>query len=314
MIVINENLIRKVISFEEIMASLEEAFLIYESGNFSMPDRIHVENKKNTLLYMPCFTDEIFGTKSLTIFPENSKVNKPVIDGFMTLHDPATGSPLAIIDGKILTALRTGGVGGVGCRYLSDENASVLGIIGAGVQGIYQTIFISKVRPIKKVRIFDLNTDTIKTFVKFVKEELPHLEIVICDTTEEVLTGADIVVTATNSNKPVLPNKTQLLKGKLFIGIGSYKPSMREFPDKLYPLLNKVYTDTTFACEESGDLHYPLKNNLITSDQISTIGSIIAKKTKILDETMFFKSVGMALLDLLVAKAIYQKVIGLKKP
>ncbi len=117
MIVINENLIKKVISFEEIMESLEEAFLIYESGNFSMPDRIHVENKKNTLLYMPCFTDEIFGTKSLTIFPENSKVNKPVIDGFMTLHDPATGSPLAIIDGKILTALRTGGVGGVGCRY-----------------------------------------------------------------------------------------------------------------------------------------------------------------------------------------------------
>lgn len=313
MIIINETLIKKVISFEEIMASLEEAFLTYESGNFSMPDRIHVENKGNTLLYMPCFTDEIFGTKSLTIFPENSRAGKPVIDGFMTLHDSDTGSPLAIVDGKILTALRTGAVGGVGSKYLSGETASVLGVIGAGVQGIYQTLFISKVRPIKKVKVFDLNETALKRFIESVNEKLPYLEIVICDTAEDILTEAHIVVTATNSNKPVLPGKPDLLKGKLFIGIGSYKPGMREYPDEIYPLLDEVYTDTYFACEESGDLLYPLENNLISSEQISTIGSVIAKDGEAPGGTQFFKSVGMALLDLFVAKKIYQKVISLNK-
>jgi len=313
MIIINENIIKKVISFDEIMASLEDAFLTYESGNFSMPDRIHVDNKENTLLYMPCFTDEIFGTKSLTIFPENSRINKPVIDGFMTLHDPDTGSPLAIIDGKILTALRTGGVGGAAARLLSSKGSSVLGIVGAGVQGIYQTLFISKVRPIKKVKVYDSNKKNLKIFIQSIKEELPYMEVVVCAATEELLEESHIVVTATNAEKPVLPGKTELLKGRLFVGIGSYKPSMREFPEEIYPLLDKIYTDTYFACEESGDLAYPLENKLITREQVSTIGTAIGSKGNISDETVLFKSVGMALLDLFVAKTIYQKVISLRK-
>ena len=313
MIIINENIIKKVISFDEIMASLEDAFLTYESGNFSMPDRIHVDNKENTLLYMPCFTDEIFGTKSLTIFPENSRINKPVIDGFMTLHDPHTGSPLAIIDGKTLTALRTGGVGGAAARLLSSKDSSVLGIVGAGVQGIYQTLFISKVRPIKKVKVYDSNKKNLKIFIQSIKEELPYMEVVVCAATEELLEESHIVVTATNAEKPVLPGKTELLKGRLFVGIGSYKPSMREFPEEIYPLLDKIYTDTYFACEESGDLAYPLENKLITREQVSTIGTAIGSKGNISDETVLFKSVGMALLDLFVAKTIYQKVISLRK-
>lgn len=313
MIIINENIVKKVISFDEIMGSLEEAFLTYDRGEFSMPDRIHVENKENTLLYMPCFTGEIFGTKSLTIFPENSRVEKPVIDGFMTLHDPKTGTPLAIIDGKILTALRTGGVGGAAARLLSTKDASVLGVVGAGVQGVYQTLFISKVRPIKKVKVYDTNKKNLETFMQSIKEKLPSMEVVVCASAEELLEESHIVVTATNAENPVLPGKPELLKGRLFIGIGSYKPSMREYPEEIYPLLDKIYTDTHFACEESGDLAYPLEKELITREQVATIGTAIGSSDSTSDETILFKSVGMALLDLFVAKTIYQKVITLRK-
>jgi len=139
------------------------------------------------------------------------------------------------------------------------------------------------------------------------------MEVVVCAATEELLEESHIVVTATNAEKPVLPGKTELLKGRLFVGIGSYKPSMREFPEEIYPLLDKIYTDTYFACEESGDLAYPLENKLITREQISTIGTAIGSKGNISDETVLFKSVGMALLDLFVAKTIYQKVISLRK-
>lgn len=312
MIIINEKTIRKVISHKEIIDSVEEAFTAYEKGDFIMPDRIHVNNGKNTLLYMPCFAGDVFGTKSLTVFPENSSQGKPMIDGFMTLHDSKTGSALAMIDGKILTALRTGGVGGAGSKILSDRNSSVLGIIGAGAQGIYQAIFISEARPIKEIRVMDSNDKSLKKFVETLRKELPQTEIHVCDNPEDLLRGCHIVVTATNSDTPVLPNNPDLLKGKLFIGIGSYKPSMREFPEELYPLLNKVYTDTNFACEESGDLVYPLEKKLIVPEQISTIGAAMGIPNEG-EETLLFKSVGMALLDLFVAKTIYHRVINLRK-
>lgn len=309
MIFLNRAAIENMISLEEVMDSVEEAFLAYEDNNFQMPDRIHVNNKENTLLYMPCFTDEIFGTKSLTIFPKNSQIGKPVIDGFMTLNDPDTGEPLAMIDGKTLTEVRTGAVGGVGAKHLSEINSSTLGVIGAGVQGFQQILFISKVRPIKKVKIYGRNMEKLKDFSSRLKNKI-DVEVVICSSVEEVLEGTDIVVTATSSDNPVLPNKAELLKGKTFIGIGSYKPTMREFPKDIYSLVDKIYTDTYFAKEESGDLCYPLSEGLIKEEQIHTIGSFLKDKEKN-EETVFFKSVGMALLDLYVAKTIYEKAVQL---
>jgi ornithine cyclodeaminase/alanine dehydrogenase-like protein (mu-crystallin family) len=310
MIFLNRAAIENIVSLEEVMGSVENAFLAYENNNFVMPDRIHVNNKENTLLYMPCFTDEIFGTKSLTLFPKNSQIGKPVIDGFMTLNDPNTGEPLAMIDGKTLTELRTGAVGGVGAKHLSERDSSTLGLIGAGVQGFQQILFISKVRPIKKVKIYGLNIEKLKKFSNRLKKKI-DIEVVICRSVEEVLDGTDIVITATSSENPVLPNKAQLLKGKTFIGIGSYKPTMREFPKEIYSLLDKIYTDTYFAKEESGDLSYPLSEGLIKEEQIHTIGSFLGSKEKKIDETVFFKSVGMALLDLYVAKTIYEKAVQL---
>jgi len=310
MIFLNRAAIENIVSLEEVMDSVENAFLAYENNNFVMPDRIHVNNKENTLLYMPCFTDEIFGTKSLTLFPKNSQIGKPVIDGFMTLNDPNTGEPLAMIDGKTLTELRTGAVGGVGAKHLSEKDSSTLGLIGAGVQGFQQILFISKVRPIKKVKIYGSNIEKLKDFSNRLKKKI-DIEVVICRSVEEVLDGTDIMITATSSANPVLPNKAELLKGKTFIGIGSYKPTMREFPKEIYSLLDKIYTDTYFAKEESGDLCYPLSEGLIKEEQIHTIGSFLNSEEKKIDETVFFKSVGMALLDLYVAKTIYEKAVQL---
>lgn len=310
MIFLNRTAIENIISLEEVMVGVENAFLAYENNDFEMPDRIHVNSKENTLLYMPCFTDEIFGTKSLTIFPKNSQIDKPVIDGFMTLNDPNTGEALAMIDAKTLTELRTGAVGGVGAKYLSKIDSSTLGLIGTGVQGFQQVLFISKVRPIKKVKIYGSNKKKLKDFSNRLKKKI-DIEVVICNSAEEVLKETHIVITATSSDNPVLPDKVELLEGKTYIAIGSYKPTMRELPKGIYSLINKIYTDTYFAKEESGDLCYPLSEGLIKEEQIHTIGSFLKDKEKKIDETVFFKSVGMALLDLYVAKIIYEKAIQL---
>ena len=112
------------------------------------------------------------------------------------------------------------------------------------------------------------------------------------------------------SNTPVIPNDSSLIKGKHFVGIGSYKPNMREFPDALFQELDQCFIDVSHTSTESGDLIYPLKHKLINQNQIFTLGKLISKEVKLSDNsTSLFKSVGMALFDLFVAKLIYAKAL-----
>lgn len=307
MIYLNKKDILDLISYDEIMDAIEEAFHIYESKNFNMPDRIHVNHYDNTLLYMPCFLDNMFGTKLLTLFPDNSKKNKPVIDGLMLLNDHETGEPIGLMDGKILTSLRTGAVGGVGARHFTPETVKTVGLVGAGVQGFYQLLFVCKARRIEKITIFDIFPEKLHFFIMELQSLLPDVSITIADSVEGLLKESEVVITTTTSHNPVLPDDSDLLEGKTFIGIGSYKPNMREYPDSLFTLLEKVYIDTEFAKEESGDIKVPLSNNLIEEEQIHTIGSFLVNKDEIASKTIFYKSVGMALFDVAVAKLIYNK-------
>lgn len=310
MLYLNKENILELVSFDELMDAIELSFRIYESQDFEMPSRIHVDYNNKTLLYMPCFLKDIFGTKILTVFPENQAKKKPVIDGFMLLNDYETGEPIAMMDGKALTSLRTGAVGGVGIRHTTKETVKTVGLIGAGVQGFYQLLYACEARKIEKITIFDLFSEKLESFIKKLKKELPHVEITMANSVEELIEKSEVIITATTANQPVLPENPELLKGKHFVGIGSYKPTMREYPEALFSLLDKIYVDVDFAKEESGDLVFPLKNQLIEENQIETLGKFLKEeenKEEVVKKTTFFKSVGMGLFDIVVAQFIYNK-------
>lgn len=310
MLYLNEKDINKCISLNEIMNEIERAYKIYEENKFHMPDRIHVDHKNKTILYMPCFLEDTFGTKVLTVFPENREKNKPVIDGLMLLNDYDTGETVSILDGKTLTALRTGAVGGTGIRYTTPKNVKVVGLVGAGVQGFNQLRFACEARDIEKIIIFDLFKEKLPAYIEELKTEIPGVEMVSAETTEELLKESEIIITTTTANEPVFPNKKELFDGKHFIGIGSYKPYMREYPDALISVLNKIYIDTEFAKEETGDLSQPIEKGLLKDSQIETFGYYLLNernKGEIVKGTTWFKSVGMALFDIVVAQLIYEK-------
>ncbi|HSL93016.1 MAG TPA: ornithine cyclodeaminase family protein, partial [Bacillota bacterium] len=113
---------------------------------------------------------------------------------------------------------------------------------------------------------------------------------------------------ATPSTVPVLPDDEALLRGKHFVAIGSYKYEMRELPQALFRVLDRVYVDTELALEESGDLIVPMENGWLRRDDIIPFGKMIdelrtASRSHV--ATTLFKSVGMGLFDLLVAEEIY---------
>ena len=312
MIYINQSDFQKLISPEGLMDRIEKAFAIQRSKDYYMPNRIHLHRGQNTVLYMPCFTEDIFGTKIVTVFPDNYHYKMPAVQGLMLLNDINTGKPLAIIDGANLTAYRTGAVGGLGIKYMSKPDCQYVGLVGTGIQGFYQLLFAAKVRKLVRICVFDTDTDKAQIFKQKISEQLPGVEIDIASNAVELVSKSEIIITATNSHQPVLPNDQNLLRGKHIIAIGSYKPDMRELPAALFGLLSNIYVDTKFAIEESGDLVVPLQKGWIELAQIDSFANLLLdnprKYTKG-QQTTLFKSVGMALFDLVVAETVYLRAV-----
>ncbi len=311
MIYLNKEDILKSITFDELMDSIEEAYYIHESKKFNMPDRIHIDNKDLTALYMPCFLDDAFGTKILTVAPNNTKINKPVIDGVMLVNDEKTGEIVCMMDGKALTALRTGAVGGVGVRHTTSEYIKSVGLIGTGAQGFYQILYACKARDIKDVYLYNRTKEKAIILKEDLEGALDNINIYVVDSSKELVEKSELIITATTSNEPVIDNDVNLLKGKHIVAIGSYKPDMRELPDALFKIVDSITVDTEFAKIESGDLSQPIENNLIKSEDVINMGSFLANKDGFnpKGKTTLYKSVGMALFDMVVAKKIYKKAI-----
>jgi len=313
MLVISEQDIIKAVSFTELVDAIEKAFLIYEKGEYHMPERMHIDLSGNTLLLMPCFTKRKFATKLVSLFPENSKQNKPVLYGTVILNEGETGEPLALINGAKLTAMRTAAVGGTAIRWLSSRDTKSLGIIGAGIQGIHQALFALNERKIDYINVFDPNTETEKVFKHSIYDYYNSVSIKYCKSSEEVLEQSDAIIMATTATRPVLPDNPDKLKGKCFIAIGSYKPEMKEIPESLFKMVDQYFIDTDHAMIESGDLIDPLTNNWINKSNILPIGKLISGKVNLSsNDTRIFKSVGMALFDLVAADLIYTRAIEKK--
>ena len=312
MIFLGKEEIEKLVDPNEIMDQIEEAYRIFGADAYYMPPRPVIEHENKTLIYMPCFTEDIIGTKMLTIFPENAKLGLPSLDGLVILNDRTTGAPLAIMDGQAVTAWRTGAVGGVGIRHLSRKDARTVGIVGAGAQGFHQAVYACAARNIETVYIWNHSDRDLTDFMARLKKTIadPAVEVVQCKTVEELVKASDIICTATPSEEPVLPNDRELLEGKCIIAIGSYTPQMREIPDVIWDLVDNVYIELPSACEESGDLSQPLAEGRLTMDRVVLMDKFLASgadKDEIAKKTTYFKSVGMGLFDVCVAQKLLEK-------
>lgn len=312
MIFLGKEEIEKLVDPNEIMDQIEEAYRIFGADAYYMPPRPVIEHENKTLIYMPCFTEDVIGTKMLTIFPENAKLGLPSLDGLVILNDRTTGAPLAIMDGQAVTAWRTGAVGGVGIRHLSRRDARTVGIVGAGAQGFHQAVYACAARNIETVYIWNHSDRDLTDFMDRLKKTIadPAVKVVQCKTVEELVKASDIICTATPSEEPVLPNDRELLEGKCIIAIGSYTPKMREIPDVIWDLVDKVYIELLYACEESGDLSQPLAEGRLTMDRVVLMDKFLASgadEDEIAGKTTYFKSVGMGLFDVCVAQKLLEK-------
>ena len=310
MLILNSKEIDMLADRSELITAVEEAFRIHASGNFQMPVRAHVDYKGKTLLSMPCFTDDCFGAKLVSLIPENTKRGLPPLFGIVVLNDGTTGEPLAIMNGAKITALRTPAAGSLSIKYLAGKNVSHLGVIGAGVQGFNQPLFACTVRKFTNIHLYDCREKALHELAEKLAVELPGVKISAEKSAVDVLNQSEVIITVTNTETPLFPNERALFKNRHFVGIGSYKPAMREYPEALFRNLACMLIDTEHAFQETGDVITPLENGWISKNQIITFDQVVAGKAGNLtneNKVTFFKSVGMALFDIIAADLIYKK-------
>ncbi len=308
MLFLNKVEIQKIDQYT-IQAAVEQAYRLVLSKAYNMPDRMHVADKENILLLMPCFSQNFFATKLVSVFPEAAQHGQPAVNGVMILSDNGSGKPLAIMDGAALTAQRTGAVGGLGVKLLTSETVKTAGVLGAGVQGLSQARYLLFNRKIKTLYICDLHKESAINMSCTLKKEYPDVEYVIADHPDHLVENASLIVAATTSRKPLFEISPESVKGKTFISIGSFQPDMQEFPDTVIENVDHVFVDTLFAARESGDIAIPLKKHIVIKEKIKEFAQLLEKNSYSEDKTVFFKSVGMALFDLMVASAIYQQAM-----
>lgn len=310
MLILNKEDMLLAADLTEIMEAIEKAHILYREDKCYLPHRYSVNNNNKTMLYMPCYANGSIGTKMLAEFPENPPKGLPYLSGLMILNDEETGAVETIMSGDTLTALRTGAAGGVAVRHLAHENSRTLGLVGCGVQGLYQVMYACSVRNIEEINLYDAFIKDYKPFTEKLEKELhgKSININICKDTEELLRKSEIVITATQARQPLFPNDPELLEGKCFVAIGSWQPVMRELPDAIWSLVENVYTELPFACEESGDLSQPIADGLLSADRVKFMGDFLKEKhegiTHDLGSTRFYKSVGMGIFDLMAAQSI----------
>jgi alanine dehydrogenase len=306
----------------DVIDAVERGFRAYKTGRCAVPVRmpVKIEKAEGVFLFMPAYLEKegFFGTKIVSVFPRNIEKKLSTIQAAYLLNDPTTGELLALMDGILLTAMRTGATSALATKYLSRENSETLGIIGAGAQAPFQAEAISKVRPIHRMLVYDKDRKIAENFSGTVSDSL-RIPVHVMASPRDVVVDSDILVTVTTSTTPVFDGHH--LKGGTHINaVGAYTPEMRELDD-LTIGKSKIVVDTYEGCmAEAGDLLIPIRNGKLSKENIyADLGEIVLAQKPARtrdDEITLFESVGFALEDLVVATLAYgrasEKGAGLK--
>ncbi|EMD44789.1 ornithine cyclodeaminase, putative [Entamoeba histolytica HM-1:IMSS-B] len=307
---LNRQTILSLFNPPHLIQLIEQTLYSFNSFNCFVPNRLTSSFNNHSIITMPVFSSQCLGCKVLTITPNNIYHHIPSIFGLMILFD-TNGFPLCLLDGSTLTSIRTGGIGGLAIDLLTPQNVDSVGLIGCGVQGYYQLLFACSIRKFSTIYLFNFPEMDLSPFILKLSNDLllhnihHHIHFVVCSSSTDVVLNSQVIITATTSSKPVLPDTPLLYLDKTIIAIGSYLPTSRELPDAVFNEETSMFIEMDYAKKESGDILIPLKSNKLSEENIHYL--IDVKRNKSLKRrTNIFKSVGMALYDNIVGYDLYR--------
>ena len=317
MLLLNEQDIRKVFDMNDAIDSNIEAYKIFSSGNAVVPLRqvIAADEGRGNFAFMPAYSSKlgVAGIKIVNIFPGNRERGQATTIGQVLLMDDKNGEVLALMDGSFITKFRTGAASGAAFKLFARNDAKIGCLIGTGGQADCQLEAMLAACDLDEVRIVARDFAKTEKFTEEMSERFKDsgTKLIAYDDANEAVDGADVIVVVTVSTEPVF-DANRVKKGAVVSGVGSYTAEMNEIDPKLFKLADKIYFDSKDACiAESADIQIPIREGLVSLEGLTgdigeyALGEISGREAD--DEIIIFKNVGLGILDLVIAKLIYEK-------
>ena len=317
---LTRNEVGQFLSLKEALELTEKSIEEFSLGNTNNPSKLilpcfpyhngHINSMPSYMKY-----GDVAGVKVVSVYNDNpKKYGLPTTIGTIILYDPETGMPKAIMDGTLITDLRTGAVSGINAKYLARKDAKSLAIVGAGVQGYRSMQMIKLALPgISEVIACDLSPERRQQFMDDAKAEYPELTLTGCEDHREVLKTADIVVYATSADRPLLENG-EVKEGLTVITVCEL------LTRKSVGMFDKWFVDFTECAleryndggQQSAAARGVEWNDLVEADVAGEIGDVITGKLsgRTSDsEIILAGAVGLSVEDVICAEAVFQKAM-----
>jgi alanine dehydrogenase len=295
MIVLDEEEVRSLLRMEELIAAMRNAMRDLSSGKVVQPLRtiVPVTDHAGFFGVMPAYGGAL-GAKLVTFFPDNHGI--PTHHAMILLFRPETGEPLVTMDGRLITEMRTAAVSAVATDLLARREVAILGILGSGVQAQSHLEALRIVRQFREVRVWSP-----RNAGKFSRQH----NVIAADSAEAAVRGADVIVVATSATTPLLKGEW-LSPGVHINAVGATRPNWRELDDEVLRR-SRIYVESREAAsKESGDV-------IAAGGIFAELGEVIAGSKpgrQSDDEITLYKSVGVAIEDVVAANLVYQHAIG----
>ncbi len=293
MLILDEVAVRKFLHMPALIPAMERALRALSAGEVVQPMRVMmpVAEHGGFLGSMPAYAGGQLGAKLVTFFPDNQGV--PTHHALVLLFRPATGEPLVVMDGRLITEMRTAAVSAAATRSLSRPDSSILAILGSGVQARSHLEALRLVRPFREIRVWSP-----RNAAAFAE----RFEVRLARSAEDAVRGADVVVVATTSRTPVLSGEW-LSPGVHVNAVGAPRPGWRELDDNVLRRAKLYVESREAASRESGDV-------IAAGDIFAELGEVIGGARpgrQSAEEITLFKSVGVAVEDIASAELVYRE-------
>jgi alanine dehydrogenase len=311
-LLLKESHLRRLITMRDLVPLMERALAAFSSGAVVQPLRtaLPVEAHGGVLLLMPAhLREQAMGLKAVTFYPGNAARGLPTHLATILLHDPPTGALLAVMDGRLITEMRTAAVSAAATKHLARRGADVVALLGAGVQARSHLEALREVVAPREVRVWTRTRAHAEAFAQEMTAR-HGVRVMACESPEGAVRGAEIICTMTSSQTPVLEGRW-LAPGAHINAVGASRPTWREL-DTDAVVRSRLFVDSRAAAVvEAGDIVGPRTAGVITDAHIQAeIGEVFAGRhpgRTNAGEITLFKSLGMAVEDVATAQLAYER-------
>ncbi|MGZ4569114.1 MAG: ornithine cyclodeaminase family protein [Blastococcus sp.] len=313
MLVLTADEVADLLELDALIDALAPAMADLSAGRASVPDRIGavVPEVDGRLLAMPGYVPSqgSLVTKLVSQFPRNAGTALPTHQAVIVVFDAATGTPAALLDGTVITAVRTGACSALSARLLAREDASVLAVVGTGVQARSHARAMVRVRPIREIRVTGRDGTRAEALARELHQEL-GVSARPVGSYQEAMAGADLVCATTHPSDPVV-RREWLMPGTHVTSVG-WSASGREVDDAtvadaLVCVESRRAALAPVTAAGSSDLAEPLHDGVISENDIVEIGELVAGTRSgrtSPDLITLYKSVGVAVQDATAATLV----------